>query len=195
MEKDIASKIDNLRLPLINVRRTADFPSSTLNYFSLSVGLFMISCIKTEIIIKNPNNKFLISYFLFGGACQYLYGILNWFKGYSIYSFFDFIFSLLFFTIYLKYDYYGDQGFIKTEGVFYILWSVVLLFCIISLKGSNILATIIYVVLFIGFVVLTVNIYIDNKVIGKIYGYCFLVASVVVWIVGIINFISDTFKK
>lgn len=195
MKTCITTKLEHLQFPLINVRRTADFPSSTINNFAFAVGLFMISCIKANIIVKN-NEKFFIAYFLFGGVCQYLYGILNWFKGHTLYSLTDFIFSLLFFSVYLKYNYHPvENDFYKMEGPFYIIWCVLFLVIIIGLKGKNILYTIIYAILLVSFIFVVIDVYINKSVITKISGYCLMVASAVIWVGGIINLITDTFRK
>ena len=196
MKTCITTKLEHLQFPLINVRRTADFPSSTMNNFAFAIGLFMISCIKANIIVKN-NREFFIAYFLFGGACQYLYGIFNWFKGQTLYSLTDFLFSLLFSSVYLKYTYYQapNDEFYKMEGIFYILWCVLFLIIIIGLKGKNILYTIIYSILLLSFIFVVVDVYISKSVITKISGYCLMVASAVIWVTGVINLILDTFRK
>ena len=139
-------ELDNLHLPMISYRQNVNFGLSVVNFFALAMGLFMMAApMMGWIDYQSPS---LGTAFMFGGICQYLIGFYDWYQGNTMLSFIDFIFGILhlvfFYTADLgKYSIWvPDQYYTYMQGVFYILWLVILLFVIISTRDKGCIHTI-----------------------------------------------------
>ena len=123
-----------------STKREKTFPLAPIGLYGFSIscilpGLTNLGAIKYSSISIG-------AFTLFGGLCQYLYGILGWYEG----SFMDIflsgnygIFNALFFFI----NKYAAEGITppngKCYGVFNLLWSyVALISFIVGLKGNKV---------------------------------------------------------
>ena len=89
-------------MPLINIRKVSSLSDSVINYFIISISLFIYSSFNLGWFNLEDSEKFVISYYLFAGITLYVIGILNWYEGKELLLLFDFIFSVLFIALFLK---------------------------------------------------------------------------------------------
>ena len=131
------------------------------------------------------------------GIVQILLTIFDWYKERSLNLLSSFLFGLLFISLYYKYslnnvDYknYTDK---KYEGVFYILFLVISLTMLISLKNKGIMESINYLALIVAFIFMIVDKYEDKNWIKKTFGYAFIVSGGLFWITGTLRIIDGQF--
>ena len=182
-------------MPLINIRKVSSLSDSVINYFIISISLFIYSSYNLGWFNLKDQEKFVNFYYLFAGVILYVIGILNWYEGKELLLLFDFIFSFLFMILYLK-----DTDFIKIgiaennklEGLFYIIFFAFILIIAISAKEKGIIFIINYIVLFIAFVFLFVDTYFKTKKwIKYVYCYAFIVSAGFLWITGILILLKN----
>ena len=186
-------------LPIINIRKISNLSDSVINYFVISVNLFMYAAYNLEWFHLNQDSgegeKFLMIYYLFGGISLYIIGILNWYEGKELLFLFDFIFSFLFMTLFtqgkITSRLLGESN-DKLQGIFYILLFCLLLILGISSKEKGLIYIINYAILFVGFVFLFAFSFFGNKWIKYIYSYAFIVGAALLWIIGILKLINNS---
>ena len=187
---------------LINYRKISNLSDSTINYFVISITLFINSATELDWFKLKENVNFSLSYFLFAGVCLYIVGILNWYEGKELLFLFNFIFSFYFLSFFFCKNLYfdnipekNDNDNDKLQGIFYILFFAFLLIIGLSAKTKGIIYVIDYAVLFLGFVFLFAYKYFGNKVIKYIYSYIFIVAAALLWVTGILKLINNGLSK
>jgi hypothetical protein len=189
-------------MPLINYRKISNLSDSTINYFVISITLFINSATELDWFKLKEYANFSLSYFLFAGVCLYIVGILNWYEGKELLFLFDFIFAFYFLSSFFCNNLYfinipeksaNDND--KLQGIFYILFFAFLLIIGLSAKTKGIIYVIDYAVLFLGFVFLFAYKYFGNKVIKYIYSYIFIVAAALLWVTGILKLINNGLSK
>ena len=88
--------------PTFNIKRTANLAIAPVNYFGMAFGLFMLAApMMGWISYRSPT---LGAILCFGGICEYIFGILNWYEYRTIQSFIDFVFAFLHLTIFYTTD-------------------------------------------------------------------------------------------
>ena len=93
----LQNDINNIRFPLINIRRTSNLAVAPINTFALAIGLFMISTpLMKWCEFTSPTLGVALAC---GGVCLYVMGIYNWYQNKTVLCFIDFSFSFLFFLI------------------------------------------------------------------------------------------------
>ena len=180
--------------PLINIRKVSNLSDSVINYFLISISLFMYSAYNLGWFDLKNSEKFVVGYYIFAGVSLYIIGILNWYEGKELLFLFDFIFSFFFIILFLKNNIkdMGDGQNEKLEGLFYILFFAFILIIGISAKGKGIIFIIDYAVLFVGFVFLFADKFFKaNKWIKYVYCYAFIVSAALLWITGILKLINN----
>ena len=99
-------------LPFINIRKVSNLSDSIINYFAISISLFLYAAYTLEWFHLHDEDsqgiKFIRTYFIFAGITLYVIGILNWYEGKELLFLFDFIFSFLFIALFLKGENLGD---------------------------------------------------------------------------------------
>ena len=180
----------------INIRKVSTLSDSVINYFVISVCLFLHSAYNLGWWeLKNEKN-FLIGYYIFAGATLYIIGILNWYEGKELLFLFDFIFSFIFIILFLK----EKVGIIgnntapnsKIEGLFYILIFAFILIIGLSAKEKGIIFIINYAVLFVGFVFLFANKFFEKtNWLRYVHYYAFIVSAAFLWITGILKLVNN----
>ena len=186
-------------LPFINVRKVSNLSDSIINYFAISITLFLYAAYTLEWFHlqdeDSQGKKFVEGFFIFAGITLYVIGILNWYEGKELLFLFDFIFSFLFIALFLKGQNLGDistrKDNSKLEGLFYIIFFAFIFIIGISSKGKGIIFSINYAILFLGFVFLFADKYYGNKWIKYVYSYAFIVAAALLWITGILKLINN----
>ena len=189
-------------LPLINIRKISNLSDSVINYFAISIALFMNSACELKWFELENNRDFLKAYFLFAGVTLYIIGILNWYEGKELLFLFDFIFSFYFIVLFLCDSLFAISisdakmdGNNKLQGIFYILFFCLILIMGISSKGKGIVFSINYAVLFCGFVFMFAFKFFGNDWIRKVYSYIFIVSAAFLWITGILKLINNGMEK
>ena len=199
-------EIDSIRFPIINVRRTSNLAVAPVNTFGMAMGLFMLSLPLTEWCdFRSPT---LATALMFGGLCEYIIGIYDWYQGKTVLCFIDFIFGLLHLLIYYsfrlcEYEITPVEGDFKSSlnGTFFTLYLVALLALIIACKGKGILHLV-----NLGLLILT-DIFImvwqflgrDKKEavqkIKQTAGYLLFLSSLSIWFTGVGKLINDIFQR
>ena len=202
------NEINNIRFPLINIRRTSNLAVAPINTFSLAIGLFMLAApLMQWCEFKSPT---LGVAFTCGGICQYIIGIYNWYQNEAILSFIDFSFSFLFFLIcYLLYFINAPITIQNVQnymiGTFFVLYLVSLLALAFACKNSKnkglihliYLGLLIFADIFIIVWEFRFNHDGGNviKRLKKVTGYFLFFASVALWYSGVGKFINEIFQK
>jgi len=180
-------------LPFINVRKISTLSDSVINYFVISISLFMYSAYNLEWFDLNKSDKFVIGYYIFAGITLYIIGILNWYEGKELLFLFDFIFSFYFIILFFKKQItIAEVENLKLEGLFYILFFAFILIIGISSKEKGIIFTINYGVVFFGYVFLFADKFFNNnKIIKYIHCYAFIVSAGLLWAIGVLKLINN----
>ena len=194
-QESYLNELDRIPFPTINYRRKVEMGLSVVNFFALALGLFMISApLMGWIGYESPT---LGTAYMFGGFCEYLIGFYDWFQGRTMLSFIDFIFGLLHFTFYYTADLgkYGiwvpEEYCTYMQGVFYILWFVLFIVVIVSLKDRGCIYIIYMFLLTFGLVFIIVWEFSGKTWARKTAGYIIFIASILIWYAGLGRFLTN----
>ena len=194
-QESYLNELDRIPFPTINYRRKVEMGLSVVNFFALALGLFMISApLMGWIGYESPT---LGTAYMFGGFCEYLIGFYDWFQGRTMLSFIDFIFGLLHFTFYYTADLgkYGiwvpEEYCTYMQGVFYILWFVLFIVVIVSLKDRGCIYIIYMFLLTLGLVFIVVWDFSGKTWARKTAGYIIFIASILIWYAGLGRFLTN----
>ena len=194
-QESYLNELDRIPFPTINYRRKVEMGLSVVNFFALALGLFMISApLMGWIGYESPT---LGTAYMFGGFCEYLIGFYDWFQGRTMLSFIDFIFGLLHFTFYYtadlgKYDIWVPEEYCTyMQGVFYILWFVLFIVVIVSLKDRGCIYIIYMFLLTLGLVFIVVWEFSGKTWARKTAGYIIFIASILIWYAGLGRFLTN----
>ena len=201
-------EIDNIRFPIINIRRTSNLAVAPANTFGMAMGLFMLSLpLMNWCDFRSPT---LATALVFGGICEYIIGIYDWYQGKTVLCFIDFIFGLLHLLIYYSFrlcEYDITPVSQKFEsylyGTFFTLYLVALLTLLIACKAKGIIHLINLFLLIIADIMVMVWQFRYKKDGGKerlkkvkkTAGYFLFFASLTLWFTGVGKLINDIFQK
>ena len=202
-------EIDNIRFPIINVRRTSNLAVAPVNNFAMAMGLFMLSLpLMKWCDFRSPS---LATALIFGGLCEYIIGIYDWYQGKTILCFLDFIFGLLHLLIYYSFrlcEYEITRVNENFEsyliGTFFTLYLVVLLALVLACKSKGLMHIINLGLLILSDILVLVWQYHDwTKGKGnrdyprfrKAVGYFIFFSSLSIWFTGVGKLINDIFQK
>ena len=190
-------EVDKIPFPTINYRQKINMGLSTVNFFALSMGLFMLSApMMGWIDYETPT---LGTAYIFGGFCEYLIGFYDWYQGRSMLSFIDFIFGLLHLTYYYTADLGKYSIWVPTEyytymqGVFYCLLFALLIVVLISLKGRGCIYLLNIFLLALACIFLIVWEFSQRTWPRKAAGYIIFIASILIWYTGLGRLISNVY--
>lgn len=204
--KSSLKEIDEIKLPMINIRRTADFPMNPLNFLSIGISLFMFSCSMME-WCKFSSPIFAVAE-TFGGSYLLILGIYDWYQGKSFLFFIDYLFGLTHLSIFYSVDLskyeikalFIDGKFITTSllGTFFVVFLITVLICIFTIIRKGI----IYIIN-LGLVALSCVFMIvwqfnqkeerKNRWKETTAGYILFITSISFWFTGLSKIINDTF--
>ena len=201
-------EIDSMRFPIINIRRTSNLAVAPVNTFGMAMGLFMLSLPLTKWCdFRSPT---LATALMFGGLCEYIIGIYDWYQGKTLLCFIDFIFGLLHLLIYYSFrlcEYaitpVSEEFESYLIGTFFTLYLVVLLGLVVACKGKGIIHLINLVLLILADIFIMVWQYRykkpnfqNHKVrVQKAAGYFLFFASLSIWFTGVGKLVNDIFQK
>ena len=197
-QESYLNELDRVAFPAITYREQLHLCLSTVNFFAMAMGLFMMAApLMGWIDYESPS---LGTAYMFGGFCEYLIGYYDWYGGRSMLSFIDFIFGLLHLVFYYTAD-LGKYGLMVPyeyhtymQGVFYCLWLALLLFVIISLKDRGCIHIIYMFLLALAVIFIIVWEFSKRTWARKIAGYIILVACVFIWYAGLARLINSVFS-
>ncbi len=202
--------INNIRFPMVNIRRTSNLAVAPIDNFSLAFMLFMFAAPLMH-WCEFRSTTLAVS-LACGGICQYIIAIYNWYQNKTVLCFLDFSFSFLNFLI-CYFIYNADN---KDSDNIYTLFQnymiatffVIYLVALLALAFASIKKGIIHLVylglLILSDIMLIVWIYYfkrkgdNSKVLRRIRktsGYFMFFASLALWYAGVGKFINDIFQK
>ena len=196
-QESYLNELDRVPFPPITYRENMNLCLSTVNFFAMAMGLFMMAApMMGWIDYESPT---LGTAYMFGGYCEYLIGYYDWYQGRSMLSFIDFIFGLLHWVFYYTAD-LGKYGLMVPyeyhtymQGVFYCLWFALLLFVIISLKDRGCIHIIYMFILALAIVFIIIWEFSKKTWARKVAGYMIFVASIFIWYAGLARLINSVF--
>ena len=190
-------ELDKLRLPMVNYHQTVNFGLSVVNFFALAMGLFMMAVpMMGWIDYESPS---LGTAFMFGGICEYLIGFYDWYQGRTMLSFIDFMYGLLHLVFYYTADLGKYSIWVPTEyytymqGVFYVLWLIILLFVILSTKTRGCIYTINMLLLALATIFVIIWEFSKRTWARKAAGYILFFASILLWYTGLGRLFKNVF--
>jgi len=192
------NELNRVPFPTINYRQKLNLGLSTVNFFALAMGLYMLSApMMGWIDYESPT---LGTAYMFGGFCQYLIGFYDWYQGRTMLSFVDFIFGLLHLTYYYTADlgkysiWVPNEYHTYMQGVFYCLWFAMLLVLVISLKDKGCIYTIYVFLLALGTVFLIIWEFSKRTWARKAAGYIIFIASIFIWYAGLARLMNYVYS-
>ena len=191
------NEFDRYPFPTINYREKVNLGLSVVNFFGMAMGLFMMAApMMGWIDYESPS---LGTFYMFAGFCEYLIGFYDWYQGRTMLSFIDFIFGLLHLAFYYTAD-LGKYSILVPyeyrtymQGVFYILWFVLLLFVIISLKDRGCIHIIYFFLLSLALIFVIIWEFSDHTWPRKLAGYLIFFASILIWYAGLGRLVSNVY--
>ena len=191
------NELDRLPFPTLNYREQINLGLSTVNFFAMAMGLFMIAApMMGWIDYESPT---LGTAYMFGGFCEYLIGFYDWYQGRTMLSFIDFIFGLLHFVFYYTADlgkyklWVPDQYHTYMQGVFYCLWFALLLVVIFSLRDKGCIHIIYMFLLAFALVFIIIWEFSKRTWSRKLAGYVIFIASIFIWYAGFARLVTNVY--
>ena len=191
------SELDKIPFPTINYRQRIHMGFSVVNFFALAMTLFMVSApMMGWIGYETPT---LGTAYMFGGFGLYLMGFYDWYTKDTLTSFLDFIFSLLFFTLYYTADlgkykiWVPNEYYTYMQGVFYCLWFALFVFLIVATKNGPCIVKFFAFLLGLALIFVIVWEFHQETWPRKTAGYIIFVASVFAWIIGLMRLFKNVF--
>ena len=198
---DLESYLNELNrypFPTLNYRLKLNLGLSTVNFFALAMGLYMLTApMMGWIDYESPT---LGTCYMFGGFCQYLIGFYDWYQGRTMLSFIDFVYGLLHLTYYYTADlgkysiWVPNQYHTYMQGVFYCLWFAMLLVVLISLKDRGCIYMIYIFLLALGCVFLIVWEFSKKTWARKTAGYIIFIGSIFIWYAGLARLMNFVYS-
>jgi succinate-acetate transporter protein len=192
------NELNRIPFPTINYRQKLHLGLSTVNFFALAMGLYMLSApMMGWIDYQSPT---LGTAYMFGGFCQYLIGFYDWYQGRTMLSFVDFVFGLLHLTYYYTADlgkysiWVPNEYHTYMQGVFYCLWFAMLLVLLISLKDRGCIYLIYVFLLALGCIFLIIWEFSKRTWARKVAGYIIFIASIFIWYAGLARLMNYVYS-
>ena len=191
-------ELDKMRLPTVHYHQNVHFGLSSVNFFGLAMGLFMMSApMMGWIDYESPS---LSTAYFYGGICEYLIGFYDWYQGRTMLSFIDFIYGILHLVFFFTADLGKYSIWVPTEyhtymqGVFYCLWFAILLFVLLSLRDRGCIYKIYIFLLALGTIFLLIWEFSGSTWSRKAAGYIFFIASILIWYTGVARLMANTYQ-
>ena len=202
-------EIEKITFPIINIRRTSNLAVAPVNNFAMAMGLFMLSLPLMEWCeLRSPT---LATALVFGGLCDYVIGIYDWYQGKTLLCFLDFIFGLLHLLFYYsfrlcEYEITRVTQEFKTRMIatFFVLYLIILLALVLACKSKGLIHLLNLGLLIIADILVIVWEYRDwpiehklthEKRTRKAAGYFMFFASITIWLTGVGKFINEIFQS
>ena len=204
------NEINNIKFPMVNIRRTSNLAVAPIDNLSLAFMLFMYAAPLMH-WCEFRSTTLAVS-LACGGICLYIIAIYNWYQNKTVLCFFDFCFSFLNFLIcYFIYNLNNvndDNIYSKFENymiaTFFVLYLVVFLALGFASKNKGYIHLAYLGLLSLSDIMLIVWLYRwkrnENKQyiykrVRKAAGYFMFFASLALWYTGVGKFINELFQK
>ena len=207
LEQNEINTINNLKFPMVNIRRTSNLAVAPINTFSLAIMLFMFAApLMHWCSLKSPTFGVSLAC---GGVCLYIMGIYNWYQNKNILCFIDFMFSFLNLLICYFVRTVEDKSDEKLVAIFenymiatfFVLILVALAALAVASKKKGLIHLVYLGLLILSDVFIIVWIYRFEKGdkhlkrLRKVAGYFMFVASLALWYTGVGRFINEIFHN
>ena len=207
LEQNEINTINNLKFPMVNIRRTSNLAVAPINTFSLAIMLFMFAApLMHWCSLKSPTFGVSLAC---GGVCLYIMGIYNWYQNKNILCFIDFMFSFLNLLICYFVRTVEDKSDEKLVSIFenymiatfFVLILVALAALAVAFKKKGLIHLVYLGLLILSDVFIIVWIYRFEKGdkhlkrLRKVAGYFMFVASLALWYTGVGRFINEIFHN
>ena len=207
LEQNEINTINNLKFPMVNIRRTSNLAVAPINTFSLAIMLFMFAApLMHWCSLKSPTFGVSLAC---GGVCLYIMGIYNWYQNKNILCFIDFMFSFLNLLICYFVRTVEDKSDEKLVSIFenymiatfFVLILVALAALAVASKKKGLIHLVYLGLLILSDVFIIVWIYRFEKGdkhlkrLRKVAGYFMFVASLALWYTGVGRFINEIFHN
>ena len=205
LEQNEINTINNLKFPMVNIRRTSNLAVAPINTFSLAIMLFMFAApLMHWCSLKSPTFGVSLAC---GGVCLYIMGIYNWYQNKNILCFIDFMFSFLNLLICYFVRTVEDKSEENLVSIFenymiatfFVLILVALAALAVASKKKGLIHLVYLGLLILSDVFIIVWIYRFEKGdkhlkrLRKVAGYFMFVASLALWYTGVGRFINEIF--
>ena len=205
LEQNEINTINNLKFPMVNIRRTSNLAVAPINTFSLAIMLFMFAApLMHWCSLKSPTFGVSLAC---GGVCLYIMGIYNWYQNKNILCFIDFMFSFLNLLICYFVRTVEDKSDEKLVAIFenymiatfFVLILVALAALAVASKKKGLIHLVYLGLLILSDVFIIIWIYRFEKGdkhlkrLRKVAGYFMFVASLALWYTGVGRFINEIF--
>ena len=205
LEQNEINTINNLKFPMVNIRRTSNLAVAPINTFSLAIMLFMFAApLMHWCSLKSPTFGVSLAC---GGVCLYIMGIYNWYQNKNILCFIDFMFSFLNLLICYFVRTVEDKSEEKLVAIFenymiatfFVLILVALAALAVASKKKGLIHLVYLGLLILSDVFIIVWIYRFEKGdkhlkrLRKVAGYFMFIASLALWYTGVGRFINEIF--
>ena len=205
LEQNEINTINNLKFPMVNIRRTSNLAVAPINTFSLAIMLFMFAApLMHWCSLKSPTFGVSLAC---GGVCLYIMGTYNWYQNKNILCFIDFMFSFLNLLICYFVRTVEDKSDEKLVAIFenymiatfFVLILVALAALAVASKKKGLIHLVYLGLLILSDVFIIVWIYRFEKGdkhlkrLRKVAGYFMFVASLALWYTGVGRFINEIF--
>ena len=205
LEQNEINTINNLKFPMVNIRRTSNLAVAPINTFSLAIMLFMFAApLMHWCSLKSPTFGVSLAC---GGVSLYIMGIYNWYQNKNILCFIDFMFSFLNLLICYFVRTVEDKSDEKLVAIFenymiatfFVLILVALAALAVASKKKGLIHLVYLGLLILSDVFIIVWIYRFEKGdkhlkrLRKVAGYFMFVASLALWYTGVGRFINEIF--
>jgi len=176
---------ENLKKITIKTLRKDIHANSPVGFLGFAFACFLTGVSFTS--LTNYTSTHLSEYLFFGGFCQYLIGIFDWYRGNTIGSFISVSFGLynmvfLFWELFPKYA-IADVRYNDSSGIFNLGMSILTLSNFIDAIPGGKINLLNQIVVFISFVLGTINSFKPNDDLTKALGYIyFVIAAITIYI-------------
>ena len=194
-------EINNIRFPMINIRKTSNLAEAPINTFCLAIGLFMFAApLMGWCSFTSTTFGVALSC---GAVCQYIMGIYDWYQQKTILCFTDFMFSFLH-ALLCYFSYKSQNGFKIEEfqnamiGTFFVLYLVALCVLAFAYKNQGLIHLIYLGLLIVADVLFIAWEYLhkkDQDKLKKAAGYFIFFACLGLWYSGVGRFINEIFAS
>ena len=194
-------EINNIRFPMINIRKTSNLAVAPINTFCLAIGLFMFAApLMGWCSFTSTTFGVALSC---GAVCQYIMGIYDWYQQKTILCFTDFMFSFLHALLcYYKYtsniDFNNDEFRNSMIATFFLLYLVALGVLAFAYKNQGLIHLIYLGLLIVADLLLIAWEYRkdnNDKILKKAAGYFVFFACLGLWYSGVGRFINEIFAS
>ena len=187
----------NLSNKEIKTKKIDNFSTAPIGLFGYAFCCYIVGLGKLGIIEFDSVNSGVA--LCFGGLCQYVIGIYDWYRGFSLNAFLDVGFAM--FNMGLTFwDIFAAQEVApfpvnKVRGYFYSLWTIIEIFILIASYPGGKVSFVNNIFVFISFILQGFEFFFDSTILGRIAGGGLLVVATFMMYITFAILINSTYKR